>query len=364
MKNEGLTGQGEAGQGGAGEAGGEVVARPAVALWRRLVRAAFWVAVAGTVLSFVCPPMLERTDWLSVAVSHAACMGRTFGMQLGGVCVALTLVLWVARARRVGVGALVLAAVWLVPEGWKFVRPIGDAKEANGRETLTVVTMNVCFGSSSIAAIEREVAACGSGGADVVVFQEFTPSLGRELKGKMAAYPYRVESAREDAYGQAVFSRWPLVGEAERRGVPGRERITVGVRFDGGVVRVTDVHLVSPISVERILDQRRETVGLADEVRGGVADGSGERVLAGDFNATGDGAIIKAVLAAGVRDAWVEGAQGRGGTWPARDLRCLLGRVRIDHILHSDGLVCVGAGVGGWTGSDHLPTWARFVRRR
>jgi endonuclease/exonuclease/phosphatase family metal-dependent hydrolase len=88
-------------------------------------------------------------------------------------------------------------------------------------------------------------------------------------------------------------------------------------------------------------------------------------VLAGDFNGTTDGHILGPVLAAGMVDSWHQGAGGRGGTWPV-DVPVLsaLGKVRLDNLLHSDGLVCVAAGIGGKTGSDHLPTWARYARKR
>ncbi|HZW06593.1 MAG TPA: endonuclease/exonuclease/phosphatase family protein, partial [Phycisphaerales bacterium] len=124
------------------------------------------------------------------------------------------------------------------------------------------------------------------------------------------------------------------------------------------------------VGLNVIAEQRREAVGLAAEVRALLsardADGArAECVLAGDFNGTSDGHILAPVLDAGMVDSWRQGRGGRAGTWPAgTPVLSALGKVRLDNLLHSDGLVCVEAGVGEPIGSDHLPTWATYRRKR
>jgi endonuclease/exonuclease/phosphatase (EEP) superfamily protein YafD len=253
--------------------------------------------------------------------------------------------------------------VWLAPEGWKHVRPVQHVSVPG--ETLTVMTMNARFGGCDPAAVAREAVACG---ADVVVVQEFTGALEPELDAALAEYPHRVRSARSDAYGQAIYGRRPLIAPETQAGVDGvndHPRVSAVVRLDGCLVRISNVHLVSPISVERVLGQRLEAASLAADAKHRVADrgASGqELLLVGDFNATADGPIIGAFLDAGLFDGWAQTERGRGGTWPAQGIASHLGRFRIDNLLHSDGLACVACGVGGTTGSDHLPTWARYVR--
>ncbi|MDP1662742.1 MAG: hypothetical protein Q8L55_12585, partial [Phycisphaerales bacterium] len=309
-------------------------------------------AGAATLFAFACPALLERGDRLTVAVTHAACMLRTFGLQCGVGVAVVGVLAWLIGLRRLALLAAVVGAVWIGPEAWKW-RPAGGAGAA-GESRLTVLTVNALFGRCSVEAIDREALACD---ADLIVIQEYTPALEGFLRPVLARYPHRVEMARDDGFGQAVYSRMPFVGDARVYPSEGGGRwssqpqITVDVRLDGGLVRITDVHLLSPVGLSVIAEQRREALGLARAVRASLSESGAdgvrvERVLAGDFNATTDGHLLRPLLEAGMVDSWRQAERGRGGTWPADvPLLSLLGKIRLDNLLHSDGLVCVAAGV-------------------
>ncbi|HZW05897.1 MAG TPA: endonuclease/exonuclease/phosphatase family protein, partial [Phycisphaerales bacterium] len=153
--------------------------------------------------------MLERGDRLTVAVTHAACMLRTFGLQCGVAALAACLLARLMGMKRLALVALLIAGVWLVPEAWKWKR--SPAQGETGSEKLTVLSVNALFGRASVESIVRLAAACD---ADVVVVQEYTPRLEGALRPALSGYPYRVEMARDDGFGEAVFSRRPLVGES------------------------------------------------------------------------------------------------------------------------------------------------------
>jgi endonuclease/exonuclease/phosphatase family metal-dependent hydrolase len=73
-------------------------------------------------------------------------------------------------------------------------------------------------------------------------------------------------------------------------------------------------------------------------------------VVGGDFNAEPGSAPIKAMLDAGLRDAWTECGQGDGFTYPtAAPVK------RIDYLFLSQGLRCSSAQVLDSTASDHRP---------
>jgi len=327
-------------------------------------------AGAATLFAFTCPALLDRDDRLTVAVTHAACMLRTFGLQCGVGIAAVGVVAWLIGLKRAAAVAAIVGLVWLAPEAWKWRH--AEVEKPASEATLTVLTVNALYGRSSVEAIDREALACD---ADVILIQEYTPALEVFLRPVLARYPHRVEMARDDGFGQGVFSRLPFAGEARVYPRDGGERwssqpqITVDVRFDGGLVRLTDVHLLSPVGLSVIAEQRREALGLARAVGASLSGAAGggervERVLGGDFNATTDGHLLRPLLEAGMVDSWRQAERGRGGTWPADvPLLSALGKIRLDNLLHSEGVVCVAAGVGGSTGSDHLPTWARYARR-
>lgn len=113
-----------------------------------------------------------------------------------------------------------------------------------------------------------------------------------------------------------------------------------------------------------VMDQRQQAVDLSTFVRDHLqAPNATPMILAGDFNCTPRGHHVQAILDAGAVDAWATTRRRRGGMWSATGLAQHLGLVRIDHLLHTPGVRCVDAGVGGKTGSDHLPTWGTFVVR-
>lgn len=350
----------------AGEDGGPAARASAQGIarrWRVPAWLAVWSGVALTVFAFACPAMIAREDQPTLAVTQVACMLRTFGLQAG---VGALLVAGLVRLAGLGRAArclLLISVVWLAPEGWKFVRPVpGRAGGVSGRPTLTVLSINALYGHASLEAIEREAAVCG---ADVVVFQEYTPDLAVALKSALRDYPHRLEMPRDDAFGQGVFSRRAFVRAGEVYPSDprwsGDPQISVWVEFDGGVVRVTDVHLFPPVGLGAVAEQRRSVRGLMADVDASVSRGE-DRIVAGDFNGTPDGHIVGA-LSGTMVDSWAESSRGRGGTWPVGGVLGSLGKIRIDNLLHTRGLICVETGVGGETGSDHLPTWARYVRR-
>ena len=73
-------------------------------------------------------------------------------------------------------------------------------------------------------------------------------------------------------------------------------------------------------------------------------------VVGGDFNATPDSAVVKNLLAFGLRDAWTECGQGDGFTFPAS-----APTKRIDYLFLSQAVRCTSARVLDSTISDHRP---------
>jgi endonuclease/exonuclease/phosphatase (EEP) superfamily protein YafD len=201
---------------------------------------------------------------------------------------------------------------------------------------------------------------------DVIVFQEYTAESAARLAATLGTlYPYRFEHPRDDAFGQAVYSKlaftappraFPAAGAHEAWGDP---QVRASVQFGARAVGVMDVHLVPPSTAVWFNQLRRDTLKLAAL----AAKEPGAFIMAGDFNATPRSRNLAALRRAGLRDAYAEAGRGRGTSWPRTMPLMLAPGVRIDHILYSSDLECVEAGVCGDIGSDHRPTWARFVAR-
>ncbi|GAB2935306.1 hypothetical protein GCM10027047_34750 [Rhodococcus aerolatus] len=227
----------------------------------------------------------------------------------------------------------------------------GDGADAAvpGATPLRLVTANLLLLNRDVEAVGRALLASG---ADVVCLQELVPRHLDPLRasGLLDAVPHSVVDARPGYHGSAVLSRWPLAGEVLQ--VAAHPMAAADVRTPAGVVRVVSVHVVNPVSRTRGAP-RTWRAQLAELARLVTEAGATPVVLAGDWNATLDHRPLRAVLEAGVRDAWVVAGRGAGFTWPVRAAWWRPPLMRIDHVLVGGGLRVRGARTGVTPGSDH-----------
>jgi endonuclease/exonuclease/phosphatase (EEP) superfamily protein YafD len=235
------------------------------------------------------------------------------------------------------------------------------------RKPLTVLTANLLVGLGSV---ERVVRLIEQEAPDVIFFQEYTPLKAERLIERIGtSYPYRAEGLREHAFGAAIYSRTPFVGEPELyphesiRGHPAARRTgEVGIwdpqpraviRHDGHEVVLRNVHFAPPIQVAYLREQRVMTGWICRWL------GSERRavVIAGDLNCTDSSVNLSDLGGAGLASVR-EAGRGWMGTWPSSGLAGLV-PVGIDHILIR-GLRCDRVRVGEAIDSDHLPLIARF----
>ena len=182
-----------------------------------------------------------------------------------------------------------------------------------------------------------------------------------------AEFAFSVELARDDAFGQAIFSRLPFAEPARNypEGSGWREPQMRAVVEVGGTpehperarrVVLMNVHVLPPVDLSQIIEQRGQVEKIARICEREIA-ATGALVVAGDFNAAPGTAHIRAMERAGLAPA-LNVAAGRASTWPRTSwLRALPG-VRLDHILVGPAVGVEGAGVCGDIGSDHAPVWA------
>lgn len=323
------------------------------------------VSGGAWVFSRLMPAMLDETSLVVVAPAYVAFMLRTFAWQAAIVTLAWAMLAMLRRHRRVAAASLIIAVAWVHGDLWQLLRPM-EVQTANGRATITVMSANVLYGRSDPDKIAAEARACG---ADVIVIQEYHPMIAAKLAATLREeWPFAVEYPQHDAFGQAVFSRLPFVTPVRRlpRGLPERSpawadpHMQAQVEVGGQTVTITNVHLFPPVP-SGVKLQRRQAHELSQAARDVWAKDGTLHIVAGDFNCVPDGHHVRAMLEAGLADSWSEVRRTRGTTWSTFGLKPYIAPIRIDHLLHGPGLVCIAAGVGGETGSDHLPTWARYA---
>jgi len=245
--------------------------------------------------------------------------------------------------------AAVPAVLALVVGGWHLLPGLASssgavASQACTGPAFTVATANVQFSNERREALRAWLA---TQPADFLVIQEVTAAWTAELESQ-AIYPYRHIVPREDPYGLALLSRWPLESvtlvDLAGDGLPSLAGV---VDAGGRRIRFVGVHTHWPLTPAMAAARDEALRGAAMIARASDLP----VVLLGDLNLTPDSPAFERLLEqAGLQDAM----HGRGwhptwlaGFWPLA--------LRIDHVLVSAGLCIDRADVGPPIGSDHRP---------
>ncbi|WP_026211703.1 endonuclease/exonuclease/phosphatase family protein [Longispora albida] len=310
---------------------------------------------------------LGALAWAGVAVMGAFTLVRLFGWEAGwplrplmaytpyialGVLAPLALAL-ALRNWRATAAALVVAAtlaVLVVPR-WL---PGGGGEAAGPR--LTILSMNLLAGSADLDTV-AELAKR----ADVLSVQELTPQADAVIA---PLFPYRVALPEEQVSGTGLYAKHPLT-RLPALEPPGTSFRMPAARLDvpgAPPVELLAVHPIAPMP-----DYFATWVAELEKLPAATPDG-GIRILAGDFNATLDHALLRDLLGTGYRDAAAAIGRGYAWTWPNQPEKrggVPLPPVTIDHVLIDERVAVEAIDVLELPGSDHRPVLAglRLPRR-
>jgi endonuclease/exonuclease/phosphatase (EEP) superfamily protein YafD len=217
---------------------------------------------------------------------------------------------------------------------------------------VTVATVNLQFDNLDR---QRAIAWLQQNPADIVLLQEVTQGWADAFAQVDLPYPYASVSTREDPYGIALLSRWPIaeVRAADFAG-DGLPSIVALVLVDRSALQVVGLHTHWPVlpglhdSRDRVLD------AAAAEVRGTAIDS----VLLGDLNLTPYApAFARLLERSGLRDAFAERLwrpTWQAGLWPLA--------LPIDHVLVPASSCVTRTEIGPSIGSDHRPVLVTLRR--
>jgi endonuclease/exonuclease/phosphatase (EEP) superfamily protein YafD len=304
---------------------------------QRLTTALPWLL--GGVACATLLALLAPLGWPFELFSH-------FRVQyLAAALLLAALLAWRRRAVP-AVLALVIAAWHALPGA---AAPAAATAADCAGPAFAVATVNVQFSNRRPTAFRAWLA---TQPADFLVVQEVTAAWAAVLEAQ-TEYPYRHVLTREDPYGLAVLSRWPLesVTLVDLAG-DGLPSFTGVVDAGGQRIRFLGLHTHWPLTPA--------LAAARDEALQGAAQLASAAdlpvVVLGDLNVTPDSPVFDQFLEqAGLRDAM----RGRGWrpTWFASVWPLAL---RIDHVLVSSGFCVEHAAVGPSLGSDHRPVLARL----
>lgn len=307
------------------------------ALWLAVLPIAAWAIVRGLGLEghSALAPLISFTPY--------AAIGAFF---LSGLCVATRN--WPAAALS-GLAFAVLA-VAVLP------RAIGEGEAVPpGSTQVTVMSTNVFHGRAHPAAL---IALVERVGPDVLSVQELNRSLAAELRrrGLERQLPHSLIETREGVTGAGLYSRYPL------RQLPGPD--PTNSRMQAAQLALPDGRRLKLINVHPFTPTGNRAPEWAVELGELPRAGSGVPwLLAGDFNATLDHAVLRGVIDRGYRDAAAVTGKGLLPTWPDDNRRRLPPLIAIDHVLADQRLGIESFGVEGIPGTDHRAVFATVFLR-
>lgn len=251
-----------------------------------------------------------------------------------------------------GALAIVVQASYLWPYLPFAPKAVADATLAQTQDStnrLKVLVINVLISNRQDARVRQLVEDTRP---DVVLALEPDDWWARALRPLHAAYPYRIELPKADAYGLILYSRLPLLHphrqDLEQPGVPS---VITGMQLaDGRTFTFFGIHPTPPIP-----DNYPDGVGLRNVVLHKVArllrQTPGPVLVAGDFNDVSWSKTTHQLVAEGpVHDVSV----GRG-LYPTFDARVPLMRWPLDHFFVSPQFRVVSLTRPPTVGSDHFP---------
>jgi len=293
-------------------------------------------ALCGLALACVAS-WLAPVGWPFELFSH-------FRLQLIAGAALLCLALLLTRERHLAVIPAGLAVPLLVPLA-AAIAPAPIATLPCQSPPFQLITANVEFTNHDHARFLRWL---DDNPADLVIVQEVTPEWAQALRATVAEYPYSSIAPREDPYGLAVLSRWPLHVVAVDLAGDGLPSLLTTVNQAGGPpVHVLAMHTrwpVTPATYALRDTSLRQAAVLMRQF-------SSRAVLAGDLNLTPyapafsrllhEGRLHDALAAEIWRPTW------QAGFWPLA--------LPIDHVLVPEKACVLGVQVGPAIGSDHRP---------
>jgi endonuclease/exonuclease/phosphatase family metal-dependent hydrolase len=241
------------------------------------------------------------------------------------------------------------------PEGPRYAGPAPAALPPTaGSDTVRVVSFNVEFALQVDSAIAVLTGEPELRGADVVLLQEMdepgTKRIADALGMGYVFYPASFSLRTERDFGNAVLSRWPIVGD-EKLVLPHlgllvrtqRTATAATVRIRGRDVRVYSAHLGTLVNLSPRARRDQMRAVLADAARHPPA------IVGGDLNQHSVGSL----------------AVRRGFAWPTKDGPRTTRFGRWDHIFFK-GLAVPDSAAAGTVldvrgTSDHRAVWARAV---
>ncbi len=193
---------------------------------------------------------------------------------------------------------------------------------------------------------------------DFIVLLEFSPDWANALIPLDEHYPFQKLIPRNDNFGIALFSKFPLsnveVKDFAQNGIPS---IVATAQLFNQTLRIIATHPLPPMNSTMAAQQEQHLENLAAFIN---KDKNSASLLAGDFNSTPFSPRYKKLIK---ETGLINSRQGKGlyPSWPSNLVYKAL-QIPLDHVLISKGIQSQSMKRLESIGSDHYPILFRFGR--
>jgi len=243
----------------------------------------------------------------------------------------------------VGVATIALNAYLVVP--WYLPTERLDAGGSSDPTPVKLLHANVLASNHDAT---RFIELVGEEQPDLIVMQETTPQWLALLDSIKASYPYKLAEPRDDSFGIAFYSKFPLDSTAIIESVPrGIPSLIAEARIGARRLNIISTHPMPPIGSA---DYGARNLQL-DSVAQLASRTPEPLIVIGDLNIT----MWSHQYARFEEQSMLQNARRGFGVEPTWPLFLLPAMIPIDHCLVSDGIVVTDFRTGPAIGSDHLP---------
>ncbi len=292
-----------------------------------------------------------RGNWVLELFSHFPVQYLVVLSLAAALCVGLQRWRWAALALLAAIPNLLVISPYLPGLVNRPVTAVAGTTAT--RATVKLIAANLHYTLEDPAATRAFLA---EQSADLLVLSEFTPRWRQKLRDLERLYPHFALRARWNAWGIAVYSKYPMQAvENLDLGDEVSSHLRVVVELPDGLAEVYAVHLASPSRPAQARQRNTQLRRLAERLS--AADPALPKIVAGDFNITPYSPYFRDLLRdTGLRDGGLP--FGLSATWPAWLVPAW---IPIDHCLFSGTVLVRNVAVGPRIGSDHLPLVCEFA---
>ena len=302
-----------------------------------------WMLVDGVAVLLVISTLLGffgESWWYFDWFSH-------FRVQYIIVSGALFLIYLTGKHRLMG---LIIGVFFLV--NFSLVLPLyyPQSEVQSNEQTYKILLANVLIKNQNHDLLSNLIVETAP---DIVMLLEINQTWLDDLNLDSMGYSYSISKSRDDNFGIAFFSRYPLDrSEFLHFGSLGMPSIVATLELDNQPLNMIVSHPFPPKSKELTLLRNSHMEDLMTY----AAEQRGNTIVAGDINSTSWSPFFKKWLQkTNLRDS--RPGFGVQPSWPTQRWWFL---VPIDHILVSPGIIVTSRVVGPEIGSDHFPVLMEF----